>query len=211
MKINSLWETKMIELMEIQQELKVPKGQKNNFGNYKYRSCEDILEAVKPLLKSRSCTLVLSDDIVEICGRVYVKATVCLMNSGEKAVQVCAFAREQEFKKGMDQAQITGSTSSYARKYAVQGLFAIDCTVDPDGHDNSNIIYDDISAKITWSKTRAELDKIYKEDVKQAHDMNAITDKQREDLIVLLTKKSSLIQETPSPTKETTKEPVVKS
>ena len=201
----------MIELMEIQQELKVPKGQKNNFGNYKYRSCEDILEAVKPLLKSRSCTLVLSDDIVEICGRVYVKATVCLMNSGEKAVQVCAFAREQEFKKGMDQAQITGSTSSYARKYAVQGLFAIDCTVDPDGHDNSNIIYDDISAKITWSKTRAELDKIYKEDVKQAHDMNAITDKQREDLIVLLTKKSSLILETPSPTKETTKEPVVKS
>lgn len=197
--------------MEIQQELKAPKGQKNNFGNYNYRSCEDILEAVKPLLKAKKCTLVLSDDIVEICGRVYVKAIACLVNSEEKIIQVCAFAREQEFKKGMDQAQITGAASSYARKYALNGLFAIDCTADADSQDNSNIIYDDLSAKITWSKTRAELDKIYLEDVKQAHDMNAITDKQREDLIVLLKKKSSLILETPSPTKEKTKEPAVKS
>lgn len=188
--------------MEIQQELKAPKGQRNNFANFNYRSCEDILEAVKPLLKAKSCTLVLSDDIVEIGGRVYVKAVVCLMNSGEKSVQVCAFAREQEFKKGMDQAQITGATSSYARKYALNGLFAIDCTADADSQDNSNIIFDDLSAKITWSKTRTELETIYKEDVKKAHDLKAITDKQNKDLVALLRKKSSLLEESPSPTEE---------
>ena len=198
----------MLELMEIQQELKAPKGQTNNFANFNYRSCEDILEAVKPLLKAKKCLLVLSDDVVEICGRVYVKATARLINSEDKGVQVCGFAREQEFKKGMDQAQITGATSSYARKYALNGLFAIDCTADADSQDNSNIVYDDLAAKITWSKTRAELDKIYLEDVKKAHDMKAITDGRREDLITLLKKKSVLIQETPSPIKENSKNEV---
>ena len=122
----------MKELIEIQNTLKAPKGQYNSFGKFKYRSCEDILEAVKPLLKKHTCTLTLSDEIV-LCGtRIYIKATATLTNeSGEKEV-VTAFAREDEAKKGMDGSQITGTSSSYARKYALNGLFCIDDTKDAD-------------------------------------------------------------------------------
>ena len=116
--------------MRIQKELKAPKGQFNNFGKYKYRSCEDILEAVKPLLKD--CVLTLSDEIIEVGGRIYVKATATLTESETSAIKISAFAREPENKKGMDDSQITGTASSYARKYALNGLFLIDDTKDAD-------------------------------------------------------------------------------
>lgn len=119
-------------LQEIQSELKAPKGQRNNFGNYNYRSAEDILEAVKPLLKERNVALVISDEVLEIGGRVYVKATAMLAFENQPFASASAFAREAENKKGMDEAQITGSASSYARKYALNGLLAIDDTKDAD-------------------------------------------------------------------------------
>lgn len=118
------------ELSRIQKELKAPKGQFNEFGKYKYRSCEDILEAVKPLLGE--CCLTISDDIVLIGDRYYIKATVRLALSNEDFIENSAFAREAFDKKGMDESQITGASSSYARKYALNGLFAIDDTKDAD-------------------------------------------------------------------------------
>jgi hypothetical protein len=121
------------KLQGIQSSLKAPKGQTNKFGGYRYRSAEDILESVKPLLGEWGCSLVIQDDVVEVGGRVYVKATASLAdNHTELAISATAFAREAEAKKGMDEAQITGSASSYARKYALNGLFAIDDTKDPD-------------------------------------------------------------------------------
>jgi ERF superfamily len=122
----------MIEkLLKIQQELKVPKNRRNTFGNYNYRSCEDIVDAAKPLCHSEGFTLVLTDDVVEVGGRVYVKATA-MLTCKEGNVQATGWAREAETKKGMDEAQITGSASSYARKYALNGLFAIDDVADAD-------------------------------------------------------------------------------
>jgi hypothetical protein len=122
-------------LQEIQSELKAPKGQKNNFGNYSYRSAEDILTAVKPLLQKHEVSLIISDDIVGVEGRVYVQATATLWLSDkdcEPLARSTGFAREALTKKGMDDAQITGSASSYARKYALNGLLCIDDTKDPD-------------------------------------------------------------------------------
>lgn len=123
-----------MSLREIQQQLKAPKNQNNDYGGFKYRSCEDILEAVKPLLGEMQLTL--SDEIVEVGGRVYVKATATIGSdlpvSGLAPVTVTAFAREAETKKGMDDSQITGTASSYARKYALNGLFLIDDTKDAD-------------------------------------------------------------------------------
>ena len=122
------------KLVAIQSELKAPKNQRNDFGKYNYRSCEDIFEAVKPLLAKYGVILVISDDLVEVGGRNYVKATATLTNVGEQQAKIsnCAFAREEETKKGMDGSQITGASSSYARKYALNGLFLIDDTRDSD-------------------------------------------------------------------------------
>lgn len=128
----------MLELMEIQKTLKAPKGQKNNFGNYKYRSCEDILEALKGPLSDNNCLLTISDNIEMIGHRYYVKSTATLINAKGKEISVTASAREAENKKGMDESQITGASSSYARKYALNGLFAIDDTADADTMDNKN-------------------------------------------------------------------------
>lgn len=123
----------MKELIEIQSELKAPKNQRNTFGNYNYRSAEDILEAVKPLLKKHSCHLTISDEMVQLGDRFYVKASALLeKNDGSNGITVTAYAREEESKKGMDSSQITGATSSYARKYALNGLFCIDDTKDAD-------------------------------------------------------------------------------
>lgn len=121
------------KLMNIQSELKAPKGQYNGFGKYKYRSCEDILEAVKPLLNKYKTTLRLNDELVLIGARYYVRATAILtdVESDEEIVNT-SFAREEEGKKGMDGSQVTGASSSYARKYALNGLFAIDDVEDPD-------------------------------------------------------------------------------
>ena len=121
------------KLLNIQTELKAPKGQKNKFGNYMYRSCEDILEAVKPLLKENKVTLQLTDEIVFLGNRYYIKATAILKDTEEETkVENTAYARESETKKGMDDSQITGTASSYARKYALNGLFCIDDTKDAD-------------------------------------------------------------------------------
>ena len=127
----------MKELIEIQKELKAPKGQYNSFGKYKYRSAEDILEAVKPLLHKNGCQLTLSDEIVLIGDRFYVKATARLSNGMENEF-TSAYAREDLDKKGMDGSQITGTASSYARKYALNGLFCIDDTKDADTDEYAN-------------------------------------------------------------------------
>lgn len=127
----------MIEkLSRIQAELKAPKSQRNNFGNYNYRSCEDILEAVKPLLAREGLVLTITDSIEMVGNRYYVKATATVTD-GEKNFTTTAFAREAENKKGQDESQITGSSSSYARKYALNGLFCIDDTRDADTMDNT--------------------------------------------------------------------------
>jgi hypothetical protein len=121
------------KLMNIQRDLKAPKNQFNAFGKYKYRSCEDILEAVKPLLVENKMTLVISDSIEGVNQKNYVKATVVLtdVENGDK-IESAAYAREADNKKGMDDSQITGATSSYARKYALNGLFGIDDSKDAD-------------------------------------------------------------------------------
>lgn len=121
------------KLSKVQSELKAPKGQYNSFGKYKYRSCEDILEAVKPLNAKHGVVLTVGDEVVEISNRFYVKATATFVDieSGEKIINT-ALAREDDAKKGMDGSQITGTASSYARKYCLNGLFCIDDTKDAD-------------------------------------------------------------------------------
>lgn len=125
------------KLTRIQAELKAPKSKFNSFGEYKYRSLEDIFEGVKPLLVKNGCTLTVSDMIVQIGERYYIQAEAELIDNetGEKVVNT-ALARESLAKKGMDEAQITGTTSSYARKYALNGLFLIDDTKDADTDEN---------------------------------------------------------------------------
>lgn len=150
----------MKELINIQSELKAPKGQYNKFGGYKYRSAEDILEAVKPLLKDNGCTLTISDEIIGVGNRVYVKATCTLKNSSGEMEHTTAFAREEETKKGMDGSQITGSASSYARKYALNGLFAIDDTKDADAtntHGKDDTSEDNAIAELNKCKTKADV------------------------------------------------------
>lgn len=121
------------KLLAIQSELNAPKNQKNTFGGYNYRSCEDILEAVKPLLKKHNVTLILSDSMKETNNRVYVEATARLIDiDTQEFVFNTAYAREEETKKGMDGSQVTGASSSYARKYALNGLFCIDDNKDSD-------------------------------------------------------------------------------
>ncbi|MCS7317522.1 MAG: ERF family protein [Candidatus Dojkabacteria bacterium] len=126
------------KLISIQRELKAPKNQKNNFGGYYYRSCEDILEAVKPLLVKHNLLLTLSDSIEQIDNRIYVKATATITD-GTNTLSVVAYAREEEVKKGMDASQITGASSSYARKYALNGLFLIDDNKDSDTTNTGNV------------------------------------------------------------------------
>lgn len=124
--------TLLLYLAQIQSELKAPKGQRNNFGKYNYRSCEDILEAVKPLLQERGLVILITDDIVQIGERYYVRATATIYDSEGSYISNSALAREELKRSGMDASQITGATSSYARKYALNGLFAIDDTKDAD-------------------------------------------------------------------------------
>lgn len=125
------------KLVIIQSKLKAPKGQYNSFGKYNYRSCEDILENARPLANENNCVIVINDDIKEVAGRYYVEATATLFDadSGEE-ISAKAMAREPESKKGNDESQITGASSSYARKYALSALFALDDTKDADTMDN---------------------------------------------------------------------------
>lgn len=145
-------------LNKIQAELKAPKNQRNNFGKFNYRSCEDILEALKPLLKKYEATLNITDDIIYIGNRYYVKATAKIKTAdGEETAT--AFAREEETRKGMDAAQITGSASSYARKYALNGLLAIDDTKDADTRDNKTIEID-YKAEMKKAQNKDDLGKV---------------------------------------------------
>ena len=121
------------KLMNIQKELKAPKSQYNSFGKYKYRSCEDILESVKPLLEKYKVTIILSDKLEQIGERYYIRAKAILIDTeSNNSIENTAYAREEETKKGMDGSQITGTSSSYARKYALNGLLLIDDTKDAD-------------------------------------------------------------------------------
>ena len=126
------------KLILIQQELKCNKGQYNSFGKYKYRSCEDILESVKPLLQKHNLVILLGDDIVYVGERYYIKATAVITDTKGNSISNTAFAREELEKKGMDGSQITGTASSYARKYALNGLLAIDDTKDADTDEFKN-------------------------------------------------------------------------
>ena len=128
----------MKELIEIQSNLKAPKGQYNTFGKYKYRNCEDVLEALKPLLKEQNCYLILNDIVEHIGGSLMIKATATITNAEEKSITVSAYAGIDVNKKGMDVSQCFGASSSYARKYALNGLFAIDDTADADTMDNKD-------------------------------------------------------------------------
>ena len=168
----------MEELTIIQSELKAPKNQRNTFGNYNYRSAEDILEAVKPLLKKHGCHLTISDEMIQLGDRYYVKATATLAKDAD-SISTTAYAREEESKKGMDASQITGSTSSYARKYALNGLFCIDDTKDAD-FTNTHGKEDRPKPKTVKAPAKAEIES----DMKQAKE--AIEKcKSSEDLMVV--------------------------
>ena len=127
-------------LLAVQEELKAPKGNYNSFGHYRYRSCEDILEAVKPLLKKHGATITITDEVEIIGERYYIKATATFQGTGKDvgSVSVSAYARESDSKKGMDCSQLTGTASSYARKYALNGLLLIDDTKDADTDEHHN-------------------------------------------------------------------------
>ena len=148
------------KLMNIQTKLKAPKSQRNNFGNYNYRSCEDILEAVKPLLDEFKVALTIKDEIVLIGERYYIKATATLIDidTGD-TTETSAYARESAEKRGMDSSQVTGATSSYARKYALNGLFAIDDNKDADATNTHG--KDTIKVNMTPTLSEAQLKRLY--------------------------------------------------
>lgn len=155
------------KIVAIQSELKAPKGQYNSFGKYNYRSCEDILEGVKPLLTKHGLVLTIQDSIDLIGDRFYVKATATITD-GKEQLSTSAYARESLDKKGMDASQVTGATSSYARKYALNGLLAIDDTKDADTMDNSKKLVQQTQETVyNWNslKTRAVQGGISEEDL----------------------------------------------
>lgn len=166
------------KLSNIQNELKAPKGQFNKFGGYKYRSCEDILEAVKPICKKYGAVLVIADKLENIGDRYYIKAMAELIDIEEENASICntAYAREEESKKGMDGSQITGTASSYARKYALNGLFNIDDTKDADTDEFTKQTQVDDNKKI--SKTQEEaLYKIVKDNELENDDVISVLEK----------------------------------
>ena len=148
------------KLMSIQTKLKAPKSQRNSFGNYNYRSCEDILEAVKPLLDEFKVALTIKDEIVLIGERYYIKATATLIDidTGD-TTETSAYARESAEKRGMDSSQVTGATSSYARKYALNGLFAIDDNKDADATNTHG--KETIKVNMTPALSEAQLKRLY--------------------------------------------------
>lgn len=176
-------------LHKMQKEMKVPKNQHNKFGGYNYRSCEDILEEAKQHLPDNAA-LIVNDELVNVGDRYYVKATA-LLCVGDSCVSATAYAREAETKKGMDEAQITGSASSYARKYALNGLFCIDDTKDADTQDNRKRddlpVFNNSQERANWLITaKNEMDKCKTSEAlsdwinKNITKINALGDKQRE-------------------------------
>lgn len=181
------------KLIQIQSRLIAPKSQFNKFGKYRYRSCEDILEAVKPLLNEVGLTLVITDDIVQVGDRYYVKATskVC---DGENVIFSEAFAREPESKKGMDEAQVTGATSSYARKYALNGLFLIDDTKDADStnkHENGE------KSKVSMPKGVGVIDETQQKELGNIAKSSGYTKQEAYEIIFMLgyTKFSEILKQ----------------
>lgn len=163
----------MKKLAEIQSKLKAPKGQYNKFGKYNFRSCEDILEALKPIMAEVGCCLTITDDIVVVGDRMYVKAVATLYDAedGKVIASTTAFAREEEKKAGMDGSQVTGASSSYARKYALNGMFCIDDAKDSDttnDHGKGDKTVQDeeyylgcAKQEIAGAKSKEELTRIY--------------------------------------------------
>lgn len=177
-------ETKDFEtaLRTVIDELKAPKGQKNNFGNYKYRSAEDILEAVKPLLTKNGLRLKISDKMVVLGDRYYVEASVTVKGYGEEDT-VTAYAREADSKKGMDDSQVTGATSSYARKYALNGMFDIDDTKDADSDEHTQQRQ---TPKTAQTKPRP-----------QPENFVSATEEQKREITILLTKEGIMVSQIP--------------
>ena len=168
------------KLIKVQSELKAPKGQKNTFGNYNYRSAEDILEAVKPLLSEQGLLMTITDIIEQIGERYYIQAKV-ILTDGEDTVEVTGYARESLNKKGMDDSQITGTASSYARKYAMNGLFLIDDTKDSDSNENrtereNRAKKADVEAEREKKAKIAKLNDQYERALKAANDKEAPTE-----------------------------------
>lgn len=168
------------KLIKVQSELKAPKGQKNTFGNYNYRSAEDILEAVKPLLSEQGLLMTITDIIEQIGERYYIQAKV-ILTDGEDTVEVTGYARESLNKKGMDDSQITGTASSYARKYAMNGLFLIDDTKDSDSNENrtereNRAKKADVEAEREKQAKIAKLNAQYERALKAANDNEAPMD-----------------------------------
>lgn len=184
------------KLSNIQNTLKAPKLNKNSFGNYKYRSCEDILEAVKPLCKENNVVLILRDNLVSLDGRFYIEAVATLYDlevCGEQ-ISNTAYAREEEAKKGMDASQVTGTSSSYARKYALNGLFNIDDTKDADTDEytkKTQVLEATVSQKKEIQNLMTNL-KLEKEDVEKMcgmKDLNAIDNEMADLVLDVLNKK----------------------
>lgn len=173
----------LIKLGLIQIELKAPKSQYNNFGKYKYRNCEDIQEAAKPLLAREGLILTLNDSIEMIGIRYYVKATASITD-GENVFSVNSFAREEESKKGMDGSQVTGASSSYARKYALNGLFLIDDTKDAD-HNNDGKAEEEEAKRLAEEAAKKAAD--------EAKKPKAITEKQMATGLERLTKGENIL------------------
>lgn len=168
------------KLIKVQSELKAPKGQKNTFGDYNYRSAEDILEAVKPLLSEQGLLMTITDIIEQIGERYYIQAKV-ILTDGEDTVEVTGYARESLNKKGMDDSQITGTASSYARKYAMNGLFLIDDTKDSDSNENrtereNRAKKADVEAEREKQAKIAKLNDQYERALKAANDNEAPTE-----------------------------------
>lgn len=179
----------MIRLFKIQQELKVGKNQYNSFGGYKFRSAEDILTALKPLCKETETSIIINDELVSIGERYYIKAVVSLVdvNTGKTIAETTAYAREEENKKGMDGSQITGASSSYARKYALNAMFMIDDVKDSDStntHEKSETSVEEHIAKINKCKTLTALVKYFNENQKEFNGnqeiMNALSKRKQE-------------------------------
>ena len=162
------------KLIKVQIELKAPKNQRNNFGNYNYRNCEDILEAVKPLLEANNLLLNLSDEILLIGDRFYVKSTATVSDENGEVRQSFGMAREEESKKGMDGSQITGSSSSYARKYALNGLFLIDDTKDSDFTNQGQGDSKDKTQQQTKPLSEAQIKRMYAISNKAGYDNNKL-------------------------------------
>lgn len=170
------------KLLSVQSKLKAPKNQFNSFGKYKYRSCEDILEGLKPILAENKASVILSDDIVQIGDRYYLQATATFIDVEScERLEVKALAREDENKKGMDLAQVTGSVSSYARKYALNGLFAIDDTKDSDStntHNNDKAIEPNTDNKLTNNTNKtlseAQINELYSIAYKKGFDREKV-------------------------------------